>query len=276
MTLRRQQRSSSTPVQCLGAILVQDTKDERVVISYASRALTPIEQRYSQTELEALAVVFGYERYHFYVMGSRFTVVTDHKLLVSIYNNPQLNPPARIERWTLRLQRYDMTVVYRPGKDNPADYLSRHPDPHPKAYRAEMEGEEYVNFVAITAVPKATTFEEVQEETLKDDVLQQVARAIERKRWDHLLDKKSPDNNAFKSFYKIQSELTIAGDRSYVLRGTRFVIPFALKTRAIDLPHEGHQGLVKSKQLIRTKVWFPGIDKKMNKRIEGCLPCQSQ
>ena len=123
----------------LGAILVQDTKDERFVISYASRALTPVEQRYSQTEREALAVVFGCERYHLYVMGSRFTVVTDHKPLVSIYNNPQSNPPARIKRWTLRLQRYDMTVVYRPGKDNPADYLSRHPDPHPKAYRAEME-----------------------------------------------------------------------------------------------------------------------------------------
>ena len=99
----------------LGVILVQDTIDERFVISYASRALTPVEQRYWQTEREALAVVFGCERYHLYVMGSRFTVVTDHKPLVSIYNNLQSNPPARIERWTLRLQRYDMTVVYRPG-----------------------------------------------------------------------------------------------------------------------------------------------------------------
>ena len=137
-----------------------------------------------------------------------------------------------------------MTVVYRPGKDNPADYLSRHPDPHPKAYRAEMEGEEYVNFVAINAVPKAITFEEVQEESLKDEILQQVAIAIERNKWDHLLDKKSPDNNAFKSFYKVRSELTIACDRSFVLRGTRLVMPFTLQTRAIDLAHEGHQGLV--------------------------------
>ena len=63
----------------LRAILVQDTKDERVVISYASHALTPVEQRYSQTEREALAVVFGCERYHLYVTRSRFTVVTDHK-----------------------------------------------------------------------------------------------------------------------------------------------------------------------------------------------------
>ena len=86
------------------------------MISYASHALTPVEQRYSQTEREALAVVFGCERYHLYVMGSRFTVVTDH-------NNPQSNQPARIERWTLRLQRYDMTVVYRPGKDKPCRLL---------------------------------------------------------------------------------------------------------------------------------------------------------
>ena len=198
----------------LGAIVVQDTKEERVVISYTSRALTPVEQRYLQTEGEALAVVFGCERYHLYVMGSRFTVVTDHKPLVSIYNNPQSNPPAWIERGTLRLQRYDMTVVYRPGKKIPP------PAPHLKAYRAEMEGEEYVNFVAIKAVPKAITFEEAQEETLKDEVLQQDASAIERNKLDHLLDKKSPNNNAFKSFYKVQSELTIANGRSYVLRGT--------------------------------------------------------
>ena len=132
---------------------MQDTKDERVVISYASHALTPVEQRYSQTEREALAVVFGCVRYHLYVTRSRFTVVTDHKPLVSVYKNLQSNPPTRIERWTLRVQRYDMTVVYQPGKDNPADYLSRRPDPHPKAYRAEVEGKEYVNFVAINAVP---------------------------------------------------------------------------------------------------------------------------
>ena len=141
--------ADSRPVG-LGAIQVQDTKDERVVISYASRALTPVEQRYSQTEREALAVVFGCERYHLYTMGSCFTVVTDHNPLVSTYNNPQSNPPAQIKRWTLRLQRYNMIVVYRPGKDNPANYLSRHPDPHPEAYRAEMEGEEYIAINAVT------------------------------------------------------------------------------------------------------------------------------
>ena len=51
-----------------------------------------------------------------------------------------------------------MTVVYHPGKHNHADYLSKHIDPHLKAYRAEMEGEEYANFVAINELPKAITF----------------------------------------------------------------------------------------------------------------------
>ena len=190
-------------------------------------------------------------------MGSRFTVVTDHKLLVSIYNNVQSNPPAKIERWTLCL---NMTVVYRPGKDSPVDYLSKHPNPHPKAYRAEMEGEEYVNFVAINAVPKAVI---LRKETLKEEVLQQVASAIEQNKRDYLPGKKSPVNNAFKSFYKFRIEFTITHDRSYVLRGMRLVMPFALQSRAIDFVHEGHQGLVKLKQLIQTNVWFPRINKKM-------------
>ncbi len=55
-----------------------------------------------------------------------------------------------------------------------------------------------------------------------------------------------------------------------VLRGTRIVVPLSLQVRAIS--HEGHQGLVKTKKLIREKVWFPGIDKQVDTMIAGCLP----
>ena len=46
---------------------------------------------------------------------------------VSIFGNPSFKPPPRIERWALRLQPYQLTVHYRKGEGNPADYLSRHP-----------------------------------------------------------------------------------------------------------------------------------------------------
>ena len=106
----------------LGAIFVQNGR----VVSYASKALTDTESRYSQTEREALAVVWGCEHYDMYVRGSpHFTVITDHKALENIWQKER--PPLRIERWSLRLQPYKFTIKYRPGKDNPADYMSRHP-----------------------------------------------------------------------------------------------------------------------------------------------------
>ena len=48
-------------------------------VAYASRSLTPTEQRYSQTEREALAVVWGCERFHMYLIGTPFELITDHK-----------------------------------------------------------------------------------------------------------------------------------------------------------------------------------------------------
>ena len=108
----------------LGAILCQtkqETPEDIKVIAYGSRALTNVESRYSQTEREALAIVWGCEHFHLHIHGQKVRVVTDHKPVQLIWSNPSSKPPARIERWGLRLQPYDLEIVYRPGKDNPAD-----------------------------------------------------------------------------------------------------------------------------------------------------------
>ena len=93
-------------------------------ICYASRSLTECERRYYQTEKEALALVWACERYHAYIYGMRFDLVTDHKPLEVIYG-PHSKPSARIKRWVIRLQPYDFRVVYAPGQSNVADPLSR-------------------------------------------------------------------------------------------------------------------------------------------------------
>ena len=53
----------------------------------------------------------------------KFVVETDHKPLEVIYG-PRSRPCARIERWVLRLQPYDFSVIHRPGRENIADPLS--------------------------------------------------------------------------------------------------------------------------------------------------------
>ena len=95
----------------LWAILSNIDQDGAVRnVAYASRSLTPTEQRYSQTEREALAVVWGCERFHMYLIGTTFELITDHKALEIISSS---KPSARIERWALRLQQYEYKVIYK-------------------------------------------------------------------------------------------------------------------------------------------------------------------
>ena len=75
----------------IGAILCQLADDgQHRIIAYASKALTPTEQRYSQTEREALAIVWGAEQFSV-LIGARFTVWTDHKALVP---TPDVQQPS--------------------------------------------------------------------------------------------------------------------------------------------------------------------------------------
>ena len=76
-------------------------------------------------------------------------------------------------------------------------------------------------------------------------------------------------------FLKVKDELTVNSATNVILRGNRIVIPTSLQQRALSLAHEGHQGIVKTKKLMREKVWFPGIDRMVMKMINDCIPCQA-
>ncbi|GFN92531.1 transposon ty3-g Gag-Pol polyprotein [Plakobranchus ocellatus] len=148
---------------------------------------------------------------------------------------------------------YEFTLIYRPGKDaeNPADYLSRHPTTKPSRHN---DGENYVNYVANGAIPSALSLEEVRKETKQDRVLVAVMTSISQ-------------------FQFLKDELTIHD--GIILRQHRIVIPESLRLRDIKLAHSTHQGVVKTKQLLREKVWFPGIDKLVESHLKECIPCQS-
>ena len=106
----------------IGAALLQDGRP----IAFASKALTETEQRYANIERELLAVVFGCERFHTYVYGKPFVVETDHKPLEMIHKKSLASTPPRLQRMLLRLQHYDISIKYRPGKEMVlADSLSR-------------------------------------------------------------------------------------------------------------------------------------------------------
>lgn len=258
----------------LGAILAQKEPgtDQVKVVAYASRALSDTETRYSQTEKEALAIVWGCEKFHTYIYGTTFDMITDHKPLELIFNNPNSKPPARIERWGLRLQQYSFNVKYRPGSNNPADYMSRHPV-YPTTTKQQRLTEQYVNFLTNHSVPKAINLEEIIEATNKDETLQTAKQLIQSGKWYDI--KRTPivgNLDDLKSLEKVRTELTVTSN-GLILRGSRIVIPTTLQNRIITLAHEGHQGMSKTKSLLREKVWFPQIDKLVQRQLAQCIPC---
>ena len=115
----------------LSAILVQKSSasDDKRVVAYASRTLTPVEHWYSQTEKEALAIIWEVEKLHVYPYGNHLKLITDCNPVPLIYGNPKSTPPARIEHWSLSLQDYDFKIVHAQVSTNPSDYLSRHAIP---------------------------------------------------------------------------------------------------------------------------------------------------
>ena len=214
--------------------------EEWRAVSYASRNLSDVERRYAQTEKEALALVWACERFNVYVCGHEFELETDHKPLECIFGKTS-KPSARIERWALRLQCHDYKVVYRPGKTNIADALSRMNQSYSKDLSSEKE--DIVRFLATEATPVALTTREIERESELDPELQSVRYYLETGDWS---------KSKLMAYTCIKNELCTIG--KLVMRGDRIVILNTLR----ESPRGSSRRRTKSR--LRTKVWWPKMD----------------
>ncbi|CAB4029109.1 hypothetical conserved 1030 [Paramuricea clavata] len=82
------------------------------------------------------------------------------------------------------------------------------------------------------------------------------------------------ENHVVTACHKLKDELSITNN-GILLRDTRIIIPKSLQSRTLPIAHEGHQGIAKTKALLRTKVWWPGLDTAVESLVKSCLPCQS-
>ena len=251
-----------------GAVLYQTEPGDvnsKHIVCFWSKSFSDVEMRYSQVEKEALGVVLACEKFRLYLVGKKFLLYTDNKAVELIYKNPKSKPPARISRFNLRLMDLEFDIKHKPGKDNIADYLSRHPLKTHETNRETYLAEQYLYFISEQNAPRAVQIEQLMDATSQDMTLQAVIQAIKKNDFSN--------NQNLKYYKRFKDELSIYQDK-LVLRGSRIVVPEKYWSQMVKIAHEGHLGIVKTKQLIRDRIWFPHIDKMVENEIQQCKACQ--
>ena len=158
-----------------------------------------------------------------FLYGDQFEIITDHKPLTHMYVKTATtqNLTPRLEHWALRLQPYNVNVLYKPSSENPADYLSRHPsnDLQCDVTHASKIAEEYVQYV-VDNTPKSMTLQEVADATISETILRAAMQAVRTNRWyDARCAEGLPLNSLYKTLQNCSTELSLGHNDTILLKG---------------------------------------------------------
>lgn len=250
----------------LGAVLLQNN----LPVIYASRALTKTEENYAQIEKELLAVVFACTRFHQYIYGKRVTVESDHKPLTAIHKKALVNTPLRLQRMLIKLQLYDIEIVYKPGSQlYIADCLSRNFIKSTSAtdnlHLTEIEA--HVNLINKFLPISKSKFQEFKNTTKIDPVLSEVLKLV-KDGWPR---EKNELSEKLKPYWLHREELVSLND--VLFKGNKIVVPEKIRSQMLDVIHYNHLGVTKCQLRARQCLFWPNINKDIENFVLNCETC---
>ena len=240
----------------LGTCLIQEGQP----IAFASKSLTDTETRYANIERELLAIIFACQRFNTYVLGRPFTVESDHKPLEMIHQKSLASAPPHLQRMLLQLQRYDLTIRYKPGRDMLlTDALSRCPSRLSEEIKLDMR----VDYIAFNKA----WIDKLKEATWEDPTTSTVYQ-LTQQGWLH---QRRHTPRMARAYWDLRDELST--DDGLLLKGPRIVIPSCLCEEYLERLHYGHLSARKIQENARQHLYWPRLDADVTDYMRRCQEC---
>ncbi|KAE8737994.1 hypothetical protein FOCC_FOCC016536 [Frankliniella occidentalis] len=235
-------------------------------VMLVSSTLSPAQQNYAQIDREGLAVIYAISKFHRFLWGQQFTLVTDCQAISRIFNINSSLPVRtghRLQHWASILQAYRYKLVHRKAANLVvADALSRLPAP----ITIEEVHVAAVNVKIATEVP--LTSEKIASELHNDPVLEAVFRFVHLG-WPPR--DKFKNNPAILPYFRVRDCLTIVS--KCLLFSSRVIIPSTIRGLVLKALHDGHPGIYRTKLLARMYVWWPSLGEDITQLVSHCSIC---
>uniref|UniRef100_A0A0N5B5L5 RNA-directed DNA polymerase n=1 Tax=Strongyloides papillosus TaxID=174720 RepID=A0A0N5B5L5_STREA len=238
-------------------------------IAFYAKTLTDTEVNYQICEKEGLAVVLSIERFHQYLSGRKFTLMTDNRGLECIFKTSKGMSKVqakRIARWRLQLLEYDFDVqLTKSASMGPADSLSR-------LIMAEKENlnDDEIMVARIKnnkQVELQLNLLSIRNESSIDELIKEIKVCMDAGSWPKR-------TNSLIRFYKKYRTMIEEVDGVLYING-RILLPNNLRSKALQEAHEGHLGITNMSRKLRIKYIWHGLDTDVKNFVRLCIACQN-